>query len=349
MRLPLFRYCIPALLPALMPSAAAHGVSSSAGMLSMFVPAVDASIAAGAALLFWLHAARSATYHGGTRAAVFALAALGAAVLLHLFFGVDAWIAGGMLLASWLYGAGAQRIGRAAHHAAHLWTRRTVCFCGGLMVLAAALLSPLDALGKSLFSMHMLQHELLMLAAAPLLVAGRPFAAFIWAFPPAARLRIARLLGMRAVRGPWMVLTRPLVAWSVHALVLWGWHMPVLFQASLADDAVHSVQHLGFLLSALLFWTALAGSHSPVRYGRALPYLLTTAIHTGILGALLTFSPRPWYPAYAGQVDGWGLTVLEDQQLGGLIMWIPAGFVFVAAGLAFAARAVIAQPSRSRP
>jgi len=247
-----------------------------------------------------------------------------------------------MLLSGWLYAAGVQQIGLATRRAARLWAWRMACFYGGLIVLAAALLSPLDALGKSLFSIHMLQHELLMLAAAPLLVAGRPLAAFIWAFPPAARLRIARLIGMRVVRGPWTVMMRPLFAWSMHALLLWGWHVPVLFEAGLANDALHSVQHLCFLLSALLFWASLAGP-------RAVLYLLTTAIHTGILGALLTFSPRPWYPAYVGQIDGWGLTALEDQQLGGLIMWVPAGFVFVCAGLAFAARVITAQPSGSRP
>ena len=67
-------------------------------------------------------------------------------------------------------------------------------------------------------------------------------------------------------------------------------------------------------------------------------YLLTSAIHTGMLGALLTFSPRAWYPAYAGKTEQWGLTLLQDQQLGGLIMWVPAGFVFIFAGLLLTAR-----------
>jgi putative membrane protein len=256
---------------------------------------------------------------------------------------VDAWIAMNIAILSCLYAAGMVRLRREAPRSPGIPVWQAACFSAGLAVLSIALLSPLDTLSEELFFMHMVQHELLMLAAAPLLVAGRPLAVFIWAFRTAWRRRIARLLKAGVIQRIGRALTRPLVAWSLQALMVWIWHVPRLFQASLSDDAVHTAQHLGFLLSALLFWSSLIGPYSRLRYGGAVLSVLCTAIHTGVLGALLTFSPRAWYPVYAGSTEEWGMTLLEDQQLGGLIMWVPAGFVFVFAGLAFAAKAIAPQ------
>jgi cytochrome c oxidase assembly factor CtaG len=124
-----------------------------------------------------------------------------------------------------------------------------------------------------------------------------------------------------------------MTAWWVHAAALWLWHIPSLFQATLENDWIHSAQHVSFLGSALLFWWSLFYAHGKGRYGASVLYLFTTAVHTSILGALLTFATTIWYPAYIGTTSAWGLTPLEDQQLGGLIMWIPAGLVYVVAGL----------------
>jgi cytochrome c2 len=129
------------------------------------------------------------------------------------------------------------------------------------------------------------------------------------------------------------MLTIPLVAWSVHAVALWVWHAPPLFQATLQSELIHTLQHLSFLLSALLFWWAvLHGGRGWMGYGAATLYVFTTSIHSGALGALLTFSSTLWYPAYRTSA-AWGLTPLEDQQLGGLLMWIPAGLAYLFAGL----------------
>jgi putative membrane protein len=136
------------------------------------------------------------------------------------------------------------------------------------------------------------------------------------------------------VQSIWTPLTTPAIAWILHAVILWAWHLPVLFQAPLRNGLVHTVQHLSFLGSALLFWWALVhGREGLMGYGAAVVYVFTTAVHTSILGALLTFSPTTWYPAYAATAPLWGLTLLEDQQIGGLIMWVPAGLVYIAAGL----------------
>jgi len=126
-------------------------------------------------------------------------------------------------------------------------------------------------------------------------------------------------------------------AWWVHAAALWLWHIPRFFQATLDNDWVHSAQHVSFLGSALLFWWSLFYAHGKARYGASVLYLFTTAVHTSILGALLTFDSTVWYPVYVATTAAWGLTPLEDQQAGGLIMWIPAGLVYVIGALALLA------------
>jgi putative membrane protein len=121
-------------------------------------------------------------------------------------------------------------------------------------------------------------------------------------------------------------------AWWIHFVALWGWHLPILFQATLKNEWVHAIQHLSFFASALLFWWSLLYARGRANYASVL-YIFTTAVHTSVLGALLTFAQTVWYPAYRTTTQVWGLTPIEDQQLGGLIMWIPAGLVYLAVGL----------------
>jgi putative membrane protein len=214
-------------------------------------------------------------------------------------------------------------------------TWEALCFAGGWLALVIALVSPLHAWGRVLFSAHMSQHEVLMLVAAPLLVLGRPLIAFLWALPLSWSRRLGNIGKVFWINRTWRALTIPLVAWLVHAIALWTWHIPALFEATLYSDTVHTLQHLSFLLSALLFWWALIhGPQGAMGYGAAVLYLFTTSVHSGALGALLTVAGSVWYPSYAPLTASWGLTPLEDQQLGGLIMWIPASLVYVIAGLA---------------
>jgi cytochrome c oxidase assembly factor CtaG len=132
----------------------------------------------------------------------------------------------------------------------------------------------------------------------------------------------------------WHVLTRPLVVWFLHGLALWAWHTPGLYQAALASEPVHILEHSSFFLTALLFWwIVIAPSHRELDKGMAVLYLFTTALQSGVLGFLITFASFPWYPAYAQTTAAWGLTPLEDQQLAGAIMWIPAGVVYVVAAV----------------
>ncbi|HVX39805.1 MAG TPA: cytochrome c oxidase assembly protein [Gemmatimonadaceae bacterium] len=218
-------------------------------------------------------------------------------------------------------------------------TRRTpsagalACFWSGLVIVALSLVSPLHEASEQLFSAHMIQHELLMTVGAPLLVLGRPGVVLLWGVPATARPRVARVLRAAPVRRAWRTLVRPLDAWLLHGVAIWAWHIPLLFQATLTSDTVHALQHLSFLGSALLFWWSLLFVQRREARGASIVYLFTTAVHTGVLGALMTFSRVVWYPAYGDRAAAWGLTPLADQQLAGLIMWIPASVAYLVAAL----------------
>lgn len=246
------------------------------------------------------------------------------------------WVS--LALSGWLYVRGARRLWRESGRGRGVRVWEAGCFAGGWTALFVALVSPLHPLGEVLFSAHMTQHELLMVGAAPLLVLGRPVVAFLWGLPKGWARVVGGWARVRWLRRAWRTLTNPLAAWAIHAAALWVWHMPALFQATLKSDLVHTLQHLSFLGSALLFWWALVhGPHGLLGYGAAALYLFTTSVHSGLLGAFITFTGTVLYPAYSVTTASWGLTPLEDQQLGGLIMWVPAGLVYVVAGLALCA------------
>jgi putative membrane protein len=240
-----------------------------------------------------------------------------------------------LALTAWLYASGLRRLWREAERGRGIRKWEAACYAGGWLALFIALVSPLHPWGRVLFAAHMMQHEVLMLLAAPLLVLGRPLIPFLWALPLAWARRVGNWGKAGWFQTGWRALTHPFVAWAIHAVALWVWHAPLLFQATLKSEWVHTLQHLSFLLSALLFWWSLIhGRQGLMGYGAATLYVFTTSVHSGLLGALLTFAKAVWYPSYIGLTTSWGLTPLEDQQLGGLIMWIPAGLIYIVAGLA---------------
>jgi putative membrane protein len=247
----------------------------------------------------------------------------------------DPWVLLGLGGAAWLYGRGVGRLWRRAGRGRGVSVGQYRSFAAGLLLVAIASLSPLHALGGALFSAHMLQHEILILLAAPLLALGAPIVAFAWALP----LRIARGIRVAARTPPikplWNGVSHPAGAWLIHGLALWIWHEPRLYEATLASEGVHAAQHISFFGTAVLFWWAvLRLRHRRVGYGFGVLMVFTTMLHSNALGALLTFAPRAWYPAYVETAPRWGFTPLEDQQLGGLLMWIPGGMVYLAVALA---------------
>ena len=252
-----------------------------------------------------------------------------------------------LVLSAALFGAGVTRLWA---HGTGVGIRRweVVAFAFGWLALVTALVSPLHALGGVLFAAHMTQHELLISVCAPLLVVGRPLIPFLWGMPPLWRRRLGDWTRDERVSQTWRVLSSPSVAFSLHAVALWVWHLPAPYESTLSSELMHSLQHVSFLGTALLFWwTVFKTRGSEVGYGAAVFYLFGTALQTGALGALLTFSSHLWYPTYAATTGPWGLAPLDDQQLGGLIMWIPGSVPYVIAGLYMFARWLSAAETRS--
>ena len=171
-----------------------------------------------------------------------------------------------------------------------------------------------------------------MLAAAPLLVLSEPLAILIWAFPTAGRRAIGAISNTPAIKASWLLFSGAITATLLQATALWLWHAPALFDLALESDRWHTAQHLSFLVAALLFWTAMLGRRTPA--GVAVLCLVATAIVTGALGALMAFATSPWYWRYAALgMAPFGLTPAEDQQVAGLLMWVPGGFVHLGAAL----------------
>ena len=233
------------------------------------------------------------------------------------------------------YAVGVARLWRNAGVGQGVARRQAIAFAGGWLALVAALLSPLDELAEQLFTAHMAQHELLMVVGAPLIALASPLVAMLWVLPRGGRRRAMRVMRGRRVSLFWAALTAPATVWLLHGLALWIWHMPALYDAALQSETVHAIQHLCFFGSASLFWWGIAhGRYGRAGYGVGVFYVFATAIHTGALGALLTFAPRVFYPLYAVRARHLHVNALEDQQLGGLLMWVPFGVVLVVAGLA---------------
>ena len=211
------------------------------------------------------------------------------------------------------------------------WQRRMLLFWGACAALVAALISPLDALGETLLTWHMVQHFLLMLVAAPLLVLSQPLVPLLWGLPRPLRLTIGGWQRIHAVRTLWQVLRRPLVAVVLYIGVFWLWHMPGPYQAAVDNDFIHGLEHTSFLGIALLYWWVIAHPVQRHHLGAGILSIFAAGTLGGLLGALMTFAPSPWYPVYAGRAALWGLTTLEDQQLAGMIMWILPGTVYLTA------------------
>ncbi|MEA2652294.1 MAG: hypothetical protein QOI85_2015 [Chloroflexota bacterium] len=231
--------------------------------------------------------------------------------------------------------------------AAYLWATRRVrrahpanphppyrawLFFGGLAALALALLSPIEAYEGSLFSVHMVQHMLLELAAAPLLLAGAPITLALRVARPSVRQWLLVVLHSRVVH----VISFPVVAWVLFAAVNWGWHFSVLYDQALENQALHHLQHAIFLGAALLFWWPVVGADpSPWRLPHPvrLLYLFLAMPQNSFLGVALMSAPTVLYPHYITNLREWGLPPLDDQALGGVMMWVVGDLAFLSAML----------------
>jgi putative membrane protein len=246
------------------------------------------------------------------------------------------YIAGPLFATAMLYVVGLLRM---RVNGAKLRPIPILCCVVGWLSLLVALDSPVHEISEQLFWVHMTQHEILMLISAPLLILSEPAAPLVFALPERWRVPVANIAKAKLIERTWLLVSAPIAAWLLHAAALWAWHAPRLFDAALDSEWVHAAQHISFFGTALLFWWTLFHKHAGRRgYGGAILYVFTTAVHTSVLGALLTFAPRTLYAPYAQTAPLWGLTALQDQQVGGLIMWIPAGTLLTIVALILLAK-----------
>ena len=213
---------------------------------------------------------------------------------------------------------------------------RTASFFFGLAVLVLALASGIEVIAGDLFSIHMLQHMLLTIVAAPLLMLGAPIRPLLRGLPRAIRTGVVRPLARApALRGLLHVLRHPLVAVAIYVGGLYLWHWPSLYDAAVENDALHGLEHAHFFIGALLFWSVVI---DPIPFKGTLPYaarivylLLAGAAQNTLLGGILSFSTRVLYTHYGTTAARLGVDALSDQRVGGAIMWVPGDTIFLIA------------------
>jgi putative membrane protein len=247
-----------------------------------------------------------------------------------------------------VYAAGLRRVWRSAGYGHGIRPLEALAFAIGWIAIAIALSGPVDELSDRWLAAHMVQHELLMAVAAPLIAASAPLIALLWAAPAALRRRALDAVRRPPILAAWAILTAPMTVFLLHAIALWTWHLPALYDYAIEHEGVHLLEHACFFGSAALFWWGIShGRYGRLGYGAAVVYVFATALHGGLLGALLTFSPHVWYAPYLVQRSA-AWTPLEDQQLAGLLMWVPAGLVTAAGGLVLFAAWLRESDRRSR-
>lgn len=238
-----------------------------------------------------------------------------------------ALVGANLALGTALYARGLARLWRSPAGRSLLPGWRAAAGAAGGAVLLLALLSPLHERASSLLWVHMVQHLLLTGVAAPLLALAAPGLLGTMGLPAQAARGVVRCGRMaRNLLPPWH--ESILFVWAAHAFTLWIWHHPALYDAALRSQALHDLQHLAFFGTALLFWRLLLDPRPQVAVARGVGIvsLFATSLHSMFLGFFMFVSPRPWYPSYPG---GAGLSPLEDQQLAGLLMWMPAGLPYL--------------------
>jgi putative membrane protein len=242
----------------------------------------------------------------------------------------DPWIVTPLLVFGALYVTGALVIHwRSKQRQNGKW--RIILYCGGWGTLAGCLVSPLHWLGEHLFTFHMIEHEIMMAVSAPLVVLANPVGTLLWGLPHHLRVFVGRMMRKKIVSTSWRWLSEGTQATALHGIAIWAWHAPALFDEAVTNVMIHRLQHLSFFLSALLFWWSVFRRSEA---GAAAWHVFITMLHTSVLGALMALAPRVLYGAQTTTSIRWGLSPLEDQQLAGIIMWVPAGTIYAGAALA---------------
>ena len=237
---------------------------------------------------------------------------------------------------------------------------RLASYTGGLLILALALLSPIDVLSGQLFSIHMVQHLLLMMVAPPLLLLANPFPTFLWLLPNNPRTAVAAafrrltawLTAQNILSQAVRKATSPASAWALYVLIFFAWHDGNAYSLALRFPTVHGLEHFTFVGAALLFWWHVTGAapriHPKPAQWMRVGYVLAMIPPNLLLGVTLSFAETPIYPYYESVPRLYGLSVMDDQVWGGLIMWIPGSMMYVIAALALLARLLVSAEHKAR-
>lgn len=250
-----------------------------------------------------------------------------------------------LALAAVVYLTGWSRLRRQASGAATV--SGLALYLGGIAALVTALVSPVDRLAAERLSMHMVQHILLLMVAPLGILLANPFAAVVWGLPAGIRERVAGLFreGSR-LRFVMSGLTFMPVAWALYVVNLWAWHHPALYQAALNYWWLHDLEHWLFFATAVIFWWPIVNAAPLFRPGRPLGsrvvYLLAATLQNTLLGMAISLPERILYPFYGTVPVLEALSPIQDQALGGGIMWV-SGHMYIIPILVLVARRLIAE------
>ncbi|HMT20514.1 MAG TPA: cytochrome c oxidase assembly protein [Promineifilum sp.] len=220
---------------------------------------------------------------------------------------------------------------------------RPVSYIAGLLVIGFALMSPLDVLVQQLFFMHMIQHLLLIMIAPILLLLPNPMPFLLWGLPQPARLAAGRALNNvihkeSAIGRLLRKVTGPVAVWFIMILFIVGWHDPNMYNAALRSELVHDLEHVTMFVAGMLFWWTVTGAGPRLHKNMSRPakviFVIAAIPPNMALGAALAFSQQPIYSFYNDMPRLWGISVLDDQRLSGIIMWIPGSMMYFMTALA---------------
>lgn len=250
------------------------------------------------------------------------------------------------VVSSWALYSRGLAASRGTRRKLHPWWR-PLLFYMGLGAILIALVSPVDHFADEYFFVHMVQHLLLLLVAPPLILLSAPMIPVLRGIPRTLRRSvIAPILRHPVTRLTLRYLSLPLIAWPLYVSTLLAWHIPSAYDLALRNGTVHVLEHVTFTIGALLFWWNIVDS-VPLRghlsYMARVPYIFLTTVPNFTLGAFLTFSSVAWYKEYDADNLIWGMTTLEDQQFGALIMWIPGSLILLTCLLMVLGYAVVSE------
>ncbi|MBE2197411.1 MAG: cytochrome c oxidase assembly protein [Anaerolinea sp.] len=232
---------------------------------------------------------------------------------------------------------------------------RPVAYLSGLVVIGIALLSPIDSLAQQLFLMHMIQHLLLIMIAPPLLLIANPLPFILWGLPANGRAIAGRALGSLLHRDSrsrrWLrSATSPGIVWMFSVIAIVGWHDPNAYNAALQYQTIHDIEHLFFFAAGMLYWWHVTGAGPRIHkqfglVGRVI-FALAAIPPNMALGAVLAFVNEPVYTYYLAVPRLWNISVIDDQRIGGVIMWVPGSMMYIIAALILASRLLDQESSK---